>query len=179
MSRKSRQKGARQQLSRALPFTWLAVVMMIGGLLLVMFGLLSPWISKPISLEDTIPVSATMTRVEGDYHHRRNHRSLRKIYIYFEDHDRLMFDNVLAHETLLDKLKTYPAGTVFDMRLEPNGIDIMTLSVDGADVFTYEAACRAITVNNHFGIIMGITMLPITGYAAWSLFIRWKYRRLT
>ena len=105
MSRKSRQRDARKLLSRAIPFTWMAVIMLIGGLWLVTFGFLSPWISKPIPLEDTIPVSATMTEVEGEYHYRRNHSSLRKIYLYFEDHDRLMFNNVLAHETLLDKLK--------------------------------------------------------------------------
>ena len=178
MSRKSRQKKGRTLLQKAFP-VWLAVPMLILALGLGSFGFLSPWISQPIPLEDTIPVSATITEVEGDYKYRHKHWSLERIYLYFEDHERLMFDSILAHDTLLEKLKTYPAGTVFDMRLEPNGIDVMTLSVDGVDLFSYEAACRAITVNNYFGMILGGIMLPIAGYAAWSLFIHRKYRKLT
>lgn len=178
MSRKSRQKGARNMLAHAIPFTWLAAVMLIGALGLCIFGFLSPWISKPIPLADTIPVSATMTKVEATYDHRRI-QELDNILIHFEDHERLIISDVIAHETLLEKLEAYPAGTVFDMQVEPDGISIMTLSVDGVDVLSYEAACRAITANNYFGVILGIVMLPISAYAAWSLFIHWKYRRLT
>lgn len=178
MSRKSRQKGARNMLAHAIPFTWLAAVMLIGALGLCIFGFLSPWISKPIPLEDTIPVSAAMKKVEATYDARRRHRELDNILIYFEDHERLMISNVLAHDALLEKLEAYPAGTVFDMHVQPNGTDIMTLSVAGADVLSYEAACRAITANNAFGVILGVIMLPIAIYAAWSLVIRWRYRRL-
>lgn len=182
MSRKSRQKGARNKLSHTIPFTWLAVVMLIGALWLCIFGFLSPWISKPIPLEDTIPVSATMARVEGDYNFRGKTQGtgwrLDNIYIYFEDHERLIISDVIAHETLLEKLEAYPAGTVFDMQVQPNGISIMTLSVDGVDVLSYEAACRAITANNYFGVILGVIMLPIAAYSAWSLVIHWRYRRL-
>ena len=178
MSRKSRQRDARKTLSRAIPFTWLAVVMLIGGLWLSIYGFLSPWISKPIPLADTIPVSATMTKVEATYDHRRI-QELDNILIHFEDHERLIISDVIAHETLLEKLAAYPSGTVFDMRIQPDSTSIMTLAVDGVDILSYEAACRAITVNNYFGIILGCIMLPIAAYAAWSLFIHWKYRRLT
>lgn len=178
MSRKSRQKQGRTLLQKVFPI-WLAVPMLILALGLGILGFLSPWISQPIPLEDTIPVSATLSEVEGDYKYRNNRWKLQRIYLYFEDHDRLMFDAVLAHDALLEKLEAYPAGTVFDMRLEPNGMDVMTLSVDSVEVFSYEAACRAIRVNNVFGIALGIFFLIMAAYAAWSLFIRWKYRKLT
>lgn len=178
MSRKSRQKKGRTMLQKAFP-TWLAAPILILAVGMGILCVTMPWISQPTPYEDTIPVSASIMEVEGDYSHRRNHRSLERIYLYFEDHERLMFDPVLAHDALLEKLKSYPAGTIFDMQLEPNGIDVMTLSVDGAEVFSYEAACRAIRVNNVFGICWGIFSLVMAAYAAWSLFIRWKYRRLT
>ena len=178
MSRKSRQKKGRTLLQKVFP-AWLALPIFIIALAIGIFCLTMPWSIYPTPYEDTISVSATITEVKGDYKYRRNHRSLEKIYLYFENHDRLMFDSILAHDTLLEKLENYPAGTVFDMRLEPNGRDIMTLSVDGVDVFTYEAACRAITANNYFGIFWGTFSLIIAVYAAWSLFIHWKYRRLT
>ena len=178
MSRKSRQKKGRTLLKKAFP-TWLALPMLILSVSLGILGFLSTWISQPISLEDTLPVSATMTKVEATYDTHRKHRELDDILIYFEDHERLIISDVIAHKTLLEKLKAYPAGTVFDMRLKPDSNSIMTLAVDGVDILSYEAACRAITVNNHFGIILGCIMLPIAAYAAWSLLICWKYRKLT
>lgn len=178
MSRKSRQKKGRTLLQKAFP-TWLAASLLILALGMGILCMTLPWSSQPTPYEDTIPVSATITEVEGDYRYRRNHRSLERIYLYFEDHERLMFDPVLAHDALLEKLESSPAGTVFDMRLEPNGMDVMALSVDGAEVFSYEAACRAIQANNVLGIVWGIFSLAMGTYAAWSLFIRWKYRRLT
>ena len=178
MSRKSRQKGARNRLSRTLPFTWLSVVLLVAGLWMGALGLLGPWISQPTPYEETIPVSATLAEVKGEYRYRRNHRRLRNIQLCFDDHEQLKFDRILANDTLLEKLEAYPAGTVFDMRLEPNGSDVMALSVDGVEVFSYEAACRAIRVNNVSGMVWGIFALVMAGYAAWSLIIRWRYRRL-
>ena len=181
MSRKSRQQGAHKRLRQALP-AWIAAVMLIGGLWLGILGSLSPLISQPIPLEETIAVSAVMTRVEGDYSFRGKTQGtgwrLDNIFLFFEDHERLVIDGVIASETLLEKLEAYPAGTVFDMRVKPGSSGIVALAVDGTDVLSYEAACRAVTANNGFGILLGVVMLPIAGYAAWSLFIRWKYRRL-
>ena len=178
MSRKSRQKKGRSLLAK-LPPVWVLVFLLVAGLGMGILCLTMPWLSQPTPYEDTIPLSATMTRVEGEYRAHRKRLELDKIYLYFEDHDRLMFNNVLAHEALLDKLKAYPAGTVFDMRLEPDGIDIMTLSVDGVDIFTYDEACQAIRVNHGLGVAWGAFCLAIAIYAAWGLFMTWKYRRLT
>lgn len=177
MSRKSRQKRGRTLLQKILP-AWLAAPVFIIASAIGVFCLTMLW-THPTPYEDTIPVSAAITEVKGDYSSRRGHRHLKRIYLYFEDHERLMFNSVLAHDTLLDKLEDYPAGTVFDMRLEPNGMDIMNLSVNGVEVFSYEAACRAIRVNNIFCVIVGIFFLFSAVYAAWSIFIRWKYRKLT
>ena len=177
MSRKSRQQTGRTLLQKVFP-TWLALPMLIGSLWLCIFSFLSPWISKPIPLEDTIPLSAAMAKVEATYDSRHGHRELDDIFIYFEDHERLIISDVLAREALLEKLEAYPAGTVFDMRIKPDSISIMTLAVDGVDILSYETACRSITINNNFGIVLGLIMLPIAGYAAWSLFIHWKYRKL-
>lgn len=178
MSRKSRQKTGRSILRKLLP-VWILIPMLVIGLGAGILCTSMPWIAQPTPYEDTIPLSATMAEVEGEYKFHRKRRELEDIYLYFEDHDPLMFDRVLTHDSLLEKLEAYPAGTVFDMRLEPNGIDVMTLSVNGVDVFTYEAACRAIRVNNALAIPLGIFFLIAASYAAWSLYMTWKYRRLT
>ena len=178
MSRKSRQKKGRTILSKLLP-VWMLIPILVISLGAGILCIAMPWLRQPIPYEDTIPLSATMTAVEGEYRYHRRHRRLDFIHLYFEDHDPLMFDRVLAHDTLLEKLEAYPAGTVFDMRLEPNGIDVMTLSVDGVDVFSYEAACRVILVNNALTIPLGIFFLIAAAYAAWSLCMTWKYCRLT
>lgn len=178
MSRKSRQKKGRSILSKLLP-VWMLIPMLVIGLGAGILCVTMPWFAQPTPYEDTIPLSATIAEVEGEYRARRKRMELDMIYLYFEDHDPLMFDRVLTHDSLLEKLEAYPAGTVFDMRLEPNGIDVMTLSVDGVDVFSYEAACRAIQVNNALAIPLGIFFLVAAIYAAWSLCMTWKYRRLT
>ena len=178
MSRKSRQKKGLSILSK-LPPVWMLILMLIFGLGVGGLCIAILWCSQPTPYEDTIPLSATMTKVEGEYGYHRRRQELDIIHIYCEDHEPLMFDRVLTHDSLLDKLEAYPAGTVFDMRLEPNGIDVMTLSVDGVDVFSYEAACRAIQVNNALAIPLGIFFLVAAIYAAWSLCMTWKYRRLT
>lgn len=179
MSRKSRQKKGRTLLQKAMPL-WMAAVMLLFGLCLGAVGILGPWISQPTPLEETTPVSAVMQTIEPDYRYRRSRGpDLASIKLTFEDHQPLYIDSVIANETLLNELMTHPSGTILDMRLKPNGISIMTLSVDDVDLLTYEDACRAIKANNAIGVPLGIAMLSIAGYAAWSLFIRWKYRRLT
>lgn len=178
MSRKSRQKKGRSILSKLLPVGMLIPILVLSlgaGILCVTM----PWIARPMPYEDTIPLSATMTEVEGEYKFHRKRRELEDIYLYFEDHERLIIPDVIANETLLDKLEAYPTGTVFDMRLKPGGITVMTLSVDGVDVFTYETACRAIRVNNALGVAMSVFFLVAAIYAAWGLCMTWKYRRLT
>lgn len=177
MSRKSRQKKGRTLLAK-LPPVWILLPMLLIGLGVGILCIAIPWITPPTPYEDTIPLSATMTQVEGEYGYHRRHRQLNIIHIYFEDHTPLKFDNILANDSLLDKLEAYPAGTVFDMHLEPNGTDIMALAVDGVDVFPYEAACRAIRVNNSVGFGWGIFSLIAAVYAAWGLCMTWKYRRL-
>lgn len=179
MSRKSRQKKGRTLLQKAMPL-WMAAAMLLFGLCLGVVGILGPWISQPTPLEETTPTSAVMQTIEPDYKYRKNRGpDLTNIKITFKDHQPLYIDSVIANETLLNELMTYPSGTVFDMLLKPNGISIMTLSVDGVDILTYEAACRAIKANNAIGVPLGIAMLAIAAYAAWSLSIHWKYRRLT
>lgn len=178
MSRKSRQKKGRSLLAK-LPPVWVLIPMLIIGLGMGILCVTMPWFTPPTPYEDTIPLSATMTEVEGEYRYHRKHRELEDIYLYFEDHERLIIYDVIANETLLDKLEAYPAGTIFDMRLKPNGIDVMTLSVSSVDILSYEAACQAIRVNNIFGIAWGIFSLAVAGYAAWGLCMTWKYRRLT
>ena len=178
MSRKSRQEKGRSILSKLLP-VWILIPMLVIGLGAGILCVSMPWFAQPTPYEDTIPLSATMAEVEGEYKFHRKRRELEDIYLYFEDHERLIIPDVIANVTLLEKLEAYPAGTVFDMRLKPNGIAVMTLSVDGVDVFTYEAACRAIRVNNALAIPLGIFFLIAASYAAWSLYMTWKYRRLT
>ena len=178
MSRKSRQKKGRTILSKLLP-VWMLIPMLVLSLGAGILCASLPWIARPTPYEDTIPLSAAMTEVEGEYKFHRKRRELEDIYLYFEDHERLIIPDVIANVTLLDKLDAYPAGTVFDMRLELDGIDVMTLSVNGVDVLTYEEACRAIRVNNALAIPLGIFFLVAAFYAAWSLCMTWKYRRLT
>ena len=172
MSRKSRQKKGRTLLQKVFP-TWLALPMLIVSIFLGTIACLSPFLSTPPPFEDTVPVSATLERVEASY--VRHH--LHAIHFDFSDHDRLSISSKVAYKALLDKLKVYPAGTIFDMRTD--GSRILALSVDGAELLSYEAACKAITFDNRMGIPVGIFMLIMAVYSIWSLLITWKYRRLT
>ena len=178
MSRKSRQKKGRSILAK-LPPVGVLVFLLVVGLGMGPLSLSAPWTSRPVAYEDTIPLTATIERVTGDYeYHRRRGWDLDEIHLYFIDHDRLYISSKVSRESLLEKLEAYPAGTVFDMRLEPNGINVMTLSVDGVEILSYAAACRAIRTDNGLGFALGIFMLIMAGYAAWGLFMTWKYRRL-
>lgn len=172
MSRKSRQRRGRALLQKVLP-PWLALPILISSLGLGIITFLSPWLSAPPSFEDTLPVSATLEKVEASY--VRHH--LHAIQLDFSNHDRLTISPKVTYKALLDKLKSYPTGTVFDMRL--NDSSILALSVNGEDVLTYEAACKAIAFDNQLGIPVGIFMFCMAGYSGYSLFIHWKYRRLT
>lgn len=179
MSRKSRQKKGRSILSK-LPPVWVLIFLLIVGLGMGSLSISAPWTSRPVAYEDTTALSATLTRIEGDYDYQRKRGwKLDDIYLYFSDHDRLRISGIITSKSLLHELQSFPAGTVFDMRLEPNGIDVMALSVDGVDVLSYEAACRAIHVNNAFGFLLGLFMLFMATCAAWSLYMTWTYRRLT
>ena len=186
MSRKSRQKKG-QRLLQKVPPVGVCVFLLIAGLWIGTVCSLMPWINQPTPREDTVPMSVTMQKVEGEYKKRRHGGfKLRDIHIYcadeeeiyIPDFERLYISDVIASEPLLDKLEAYPAGTVFDVRLEPDSKSILALSVDGTDILTYEAACRAITVNNRLLIIVGVFMLVVAGYALWALIVTWRYRRL-
>ena len=172
MSRKFRQKKGRTLLQKVFP-PWLALPMLIVSIFLGAIACLSPWISQPIPLEDTAAVSATFEKAEASY--SRHH--LHAIHLNFSDHERLTISSKISHKALLEKLKTYPAGTVFDMLLD--GSDILALSIAGETILSYEAACNAIAFDNQIGVPVGIFAFSMAAYAAWSLFIHWKYRRLT
>ena len=179
MSRKSRQKKGRSILSK-LPPVWVLVFLLVVGLGVGALSVSAPWTSRPVAYEDTTALSATLTHIEGDYDYQRKRGwKLDDIYLYFSDHDRLCIPGIITSKSLLHELQSFSAGTVFDMRLEPNGTDVMSISVNGADVLSYEAACRAIHVNNAFGFLLGMCMLFMAIYAAWGLYMTWKYRRLT
>ena len=172
MSRKSRQKKGRTLLQKAFP-TWLAWPMLIVSLFLGAVACLSPLLSTPPPFEDTMPVSARLQKAQASY--VRHH--LHAIQLDFIDYDSLMISSKIAYPALLEKLEKAPAQTILDMRVD--GKNILALSIDGDPIFSYEAACEAIAFDNRMGIPVGIFAFSMAAYAAWSLFIRWKYRRLT
>lgn len=180
MSRKSRQKGARKLLRHVLP-PWLAVIMLIGCLIMGTICTIIPWISQPTPYEDTIPLSATMDDVVGDWEYHRKPLlgwELNEIRITFSDHEPLYISTNIAHETLLEKLEAFPSGTIFDMRLKPESDSILALSVGEVDVLTYEAARHSLLFNNRLGFLVGLFMLCGAGWSAWSLIMTWRYRRI-
>ena len=179
MSRKSRQKKGRTLLDK-LPPVGILVFLLVVGLGMGLIGFSAPWVSRPAAYEDTVPLSATLEQVRGDYkYHRGRGYDLDEIYLYFSDHDRLYISSKVATKSLLEKLEAYPAGTVFDLRLAPDSDSVLALSVDGAEVLSYETACRAVRVDNAFGFLLGLFALLISSYALWGLCMTWKYRRLT
>ena len=187
MSRKSRQRKSRKLLREALP-PWIALLFLIAGLWMGVIGILSPSIRAPIPLEETIPLSITMQKVEGQYKKNRSGpfrlRGIHILYandgeLYRPDMPSLYIPSVLASNDLLVKLQSYPAGTVIDALVEPNGRDVLALSADGEDLLTYEEACQAIHNDNQLGSPLGIFFLGCAVYGAWSLIVRWQYRRLT
>jgi len=171
MSRKSRQKKGRTLLQKVFP-TWLALPMLIVSLFLGTIACLSPLISTPPPYDATIPVSATLQKVEANY--VRHH--LHAIHLDFFDYDSLIISPKIAYPALLEELESFPAQTIFDMRVD--GKDILALSIAGKTILSYEAACKAIEFDNQMGIPVGIFALCMAAYAAWSLYIRWKYRKL-
>ena len=78
MSRKSRQRKGRTLLQKVFP-AWLAVPILIIALGMGILCGTIPWSGQPTPYEDTIPVSATVMEVEGDYRCCHNHRSLHQI----------------------------------------------------------------------------------------------------
>lgn len=162
-----------------LPPVGILIFLLAVGLGIGALSISAPWTSRPVAYEDTIPCSATLERVEGDYKYRRKRGwDLDEIYLSFTDHDRLYISSKVATKTLLRKLKAYHAGTVVDMRLAPDGDSVLALSVDDAEVLSYEAACRAIRFDNALGFLLGLFGLFMAGYAIWELCMTWKYRRL-
>lgn len=177
MSRKSRQKKGRKLLRNVLP-VWLAAVMLIGGLWLGLLGLASPFLRPAVSLEDTVAVSATVQQIHVEYGYHRKHRKVDSLFIDFEDHERLYIPNPACTDLTAEKVSAYPAGTVFDMRILPGNRDILALSVTGEDVLTFESMQKVLAFDNALGILLGVIMLVIAAYAAWSLITSWRYRRL-
>ena len=179
MSRKSRQKKGRSLLAK-LPPTGILIFLLIVGLGIGALSISAPWTSRPVAYEDTIPLSATLERVEGDYQYQRKRGwKLYEIYLYFTDHFRLYISSNVASESLLNKLEAYPTGTVFDMRVKPESNAVMSLAAEGVDVLSYETACRAIHLDNGLGFLLGLFMLFMATYAAWGLVMTRKYRKLT
>lgn len=186
MSRKSRQKKGRTLLQKIPPVS-VCVFLLIAGLWMGVIFTLMPWINQPAPLEDTIPMSVTMQKVEGDYDYRRRQGyDLDEILIYYSDEklvylpdmQALYIPSVLSTEALLDKLTAYPAGTIFDVRTEPDGRDIIALSIEGTEIIAYEDACKAMKTSNNLFVPLGIFMLATAGYAVWALVIHRRYRRL-
>lgn len=186
MSRKSRQRKGRTLLQKTPPVS-VCVFLLIAGLWMGVIFTLMPWIRHPAPLEDTIPVSITMQKVEGDYAYRRRQGyDLDEIRIYYSDEklvylpdcEWLYIPAVLSTETLLNKLAAYPIGTIFDARVEPDGRSIIALSTEGAEIIAYEDACRTINTSNNLFVPLGVFMLAAAGYSVWALIIRWRYRRL-
>ncbi len=185
MSRKSRQKKGNTLLQKIPPVS-ICIFLLIAGLWMGAVFSLRPWYNEPAPLEDTISRSVIMQKVEGYYNRIRPHKlsSIRVYYadegdlVYLPDMDCLYIRPVLTSQTLLNKLTAYPAGTVFDVRTEPDGQDILALSVEGTELITYEQACQKLRTDNHLGVWIGMFMLCAAGYAVWALWIHWKYRRL-
>lgn len=186
MSRKSRQKKGRTLLQKIPPVS-VCVFLLIAGLWMGVIFTLMPWINQPAPLEDTVPMSITMQKVEGDYDYRRRRGyDLDEILIYYSDEKlthlpdmkSLYIPSVLSTETLLDKLTVYPAGTIFDARVEPDGRSIIALSVEGTEIIAYEDACKVIKTSNILFVPLGLFMLAAAGYAVWALCVHRKYRRL-
>ena len=172
MSRKSRQKKGRTLLKKALP-QWLALPMLIFSLIMGTVGFLSPTLSAPSPAENLVPISAALEQAEASY----SGPHLHSIALFFTAHGRLSISPKIANRTLLKTLKSYPAGTVFDMLVD--GTSILSLSTGETEILSYETACRAIRTNNHIGILLGLLMMIIAVYSAWSLTIHLQYRRLT
>ena len=163
-----------------LPPVWVLLFLLTAGLGMGALSLSAPWTSRPAAYEDTLPLRASMAQAAGDYdYHRKRGWDLDEINLFFSDDAPLHISSKVASEPLLAKLKAYPAGTVLDMRLDPDSMSVMSLSVNGMDILTYEAACRAIHLDNGLGFLLGIFCLFMAGYAAWGLCMAWKYRKLT
>lgn len=185
MSRKSRQKKGNALLQKIPPVS-VCIFLLIAGLWMGALFSLRPWYNEPALLEDTVSRSITMQKVRGLYNTKHKNR-LSGINIYYADEGDLVYlpdmevlyiPSVLTSKTLLDKLTAYPAGTVFDVRTEPDDRDILALSVEGTELISFEQACRRIRTDNVLFVGVGVFMLCAAGYAAWALYIHGKYRRL-
>ena len=108
MSRKSRQKKGRSILAK-LPPVGVLVFLLVVGLGMGPLSLSAPWTSRPVAYEDTIPLTATIERVTGDYeYHRRRGWDLDEIHLYFIDHDRLYISSKVSPNPCWRSLKPIP-----------------------------------------------------------------------
>jgi len=175
MSRKSRQRGARKLLQKALPL-WLALPMFLLALGFGVFCVTMPFVAQPPDVADAAVVSATLEQVEPTYHAHRKRQELHSIKLHFTDHDAMWISAAIASDALLDKLEDCPPGTVLEMQVVQD--DVLAITVGDEALLTFKASMRALSVNNYLGFGLGVFFLALAGFCGWSLVIGWRYRRL-
>lgn len=175
---KTRQNKLTRRLKK-LPSLGQAILLLVAGLLMgTVFTMLMDYTQGPVTTEEARPVSAVMEDVRGSYTRRyRQGIRLQQILIRFEDYEQLSIDSVIATEALLNRLSGYAPGTTFDMLVHPNSASILSLTIDGEEIVSFDDAMAKLSRENTGFLWLGIGMYLLAAWGGFVLILRLKLRR--
>lgn len=184
MSRKSRARSGQRKLRFTLPL-WLSIAVMAAGLVLgCMAALYTPWVNAPVTREEAISVSGTLREAVPTYTRRRhgsilNRYQLSGVLLYLnEQEEPLLIPRVITDEALADTLTALPIGTQLDMLLHPVRGSVMALTARDEVILAFEDGMARLQIEARGSVLLGIPLLLLAAYGAWSTVMRWRYRRL-
>ena len=175
MSRKSRRRAAERKLRHTAPPAVALIILLAGLFLGTMFALPE----RIVPREEAVRVTAALQEAQGVTRRRTGsrNRKLNTIRLCFSDHDPLFIRRAASTEELLAALSALPEGTVCDMLVPPGGATLLSLHIGGQEVITYADTAEQIARGNAAGPLIGLFFFLMGGYGAWSLLMRWQYRR--
>ena len=184
MSRKSRQRSGQRKLRFTLPL-WLSIAVTAVGLFIgCMAALYTPWANAPVTQAEAIAVSGTLREAVPTYTRRRQggilyRYQLSGVLLYLNEQEKpLQIPRVITDEALADTLTALPIGTQLDMLLHPVGGSVMALTARDEVILAFEDGMAKLQIEARGSVMLGIPILLLAVYGAWSAVMRWRYRRL-
>ena len=78
---------------------------------------------------------------------------------------------------MLDKLLSVAPGTTFDMLVHPNSASILSLTIDGEEIVSFDDAVAKLSRENTGFLWLGIGMYLLAAWGGFVLILRLKLRR--
>lgn len=182
MSRKSRQRSGQRMLRGTLPI-WLSIALMVVGLVIGgLAALYTPYANASVTLEEAVSVSGTLREARPTYTKKRRsiaRYKLNGILLYLDGQEEaLLIPRVIADEALVDSLVALPGGTQLELLLHPINRNVIALSARDEVLLAFEVGMSKLQIEARGSVLLGIPLLLLAVYGAWSAAMRWRYRRI-